>query len=1022
MVLSLFTHWLWVALLCCSAVALDPSRHISQYAHKAWRIEDGDFVNAPTVLAQTSDGYLWIGTLNGLFRFDGVRFVPWATLRNKPLPSDDVTSLLGARDGSLWIGTFRGLIRWKNGVLTNYSPTPFYVEQIAEGPSGEIWVARAKIRDGKGVLCEVRGEQLKCYGASDGIPFPYARTVAQDRLGNVWVGGPTGLCRWRNGSAQLYSNGNLQRLQDVIGVSVMTPASDSSLWVGTIRSGKGLGLQQFKDGSWKSYSAPGLNGTALSVTALLVDRDGALWIGTENHGVYRVHAGETDHFTAAEGLSSDDINAFYQDREGNLWVTTSNGLDRFHDTAVTSFSIREGLTSDEVTAVLGASDDTVWIANTGALNFIRNNQVSRVQQKNFPQQLITSLFEDHADRLWVGVDAGLDIRTSDGRFLPVSKPDGSSLGMILAMTEDIDHNIWAETALGTLLRVRDSQVAEQFSSSQVPRARDLSADPRGGIWLALENGNLARFHNGKLQVVSTGHGSNPAPAYTIRIESDGAVWASTGNGLVYWKDGRTQTLNSRNGLACDAVFATILDNQGTYWLETGCGYIAISSAEMEQWLTQPERRVTFRQFDTFDGARPFASTFRPSASKSTDGRLWFATDTVLQMIDPARLAVNTLPPPVHVEQLVADRKAFSPIAGLELPSGTRDIEIDYAALSFVAPEKVGFRYRLEGHDAKWQDTGTRRQAFYSDLSPGTYQFRVTASNNQGVWNETGATLAFEILPAFYQTTWFRVLCFALFAFILWLLYRLRLRQVAARMQARLEERLQERERIARDLHDTLLQGFVSAYMQLDVANDRLPAESPAKPLVQRVLQLMQQVSEEGRSAIRRLRSPLSQGNDLEEMLSRIPEEFRTQEPIDFRIFFEGEAEPMHAVIREEVSRIAREAVINAFRHARASKIYVEIKYGIRNLAIIVRDNGCGIDQEVLEKGREGHYGLSSMRERAEKLGSKVVVMSRAGAGTEVQVSIPAKVAFVSTATNGWWRLLTRWLGGKSQTSIPPVRE
>ena len=1016
-------RYLLVALwLCAAAAALDPSRYISQYAHKAWRTEDGDLVNAPTVLTQTSDGYLWIGTLNGLFRFDGVRFVLWGSLQRKPLPSDYITSLLGTRDGSLWIGTSAGLARWNDGVLTKYSGTPFYVEQIAEGPSGGVWVARAKIRDGKGVLCEVSGEQLKCYGPSEGIPFPYAKAVTQDSAGNIWVGGPTGLCRWRNGSGQLYSNGNLQRLQDVIGVNVMTPADDASLWVGTIRSGKGLGLQQFKDGSWKSYSAPGLNGTALSVSALFVDRDGTLWIGTENSGIYRVHAGQTDHFTAAEGLSGDEVNGFFQDREGSLWVATSNGVDRFHDTPVTSFSIREGLISDEVTAVLGASDGTVWMGNTGALNFIRNNQVSRVQQKNLPQQLIASLFEDHEHRLWVGVDAGLDIRTPDGHFLPVSKPDGGSLGMIVAMTEDTDHNLWAETALGSLLRIRDAQVVEQFSSSEIPRARDLAADPQGGIWLALENGNLGRFRNGRLEVVSTSGSSKLVPVYTIKVDPDGSVWASTGDGLVHWRDGTAQTLNSRNGLACDTVVATVRDNRGNYWLESSCGYVAISDVEIERWLTQPDRRVAFRRLDRFDGARPFPSTFRPSASKSTDGRLWFATDTVLQMIDPRQMTANALPPPVHIEQVIADRKAYLPASGLELPPHTRDIEIDYTALSFVAPQKVRFRYQLKGRDAKWQDTETRRQAFYSDLSPGTYQFRVIASNNDGVWNETGATLNFRVLPAFYQTTWFRVFCFALFAFCLWLLYRLRLRQLAARMQARLEERLEERERIARDLHDTLLQGFVSAYMQLDVANDRLPAESPAKPLVQRVLELMKQVSEEGRSAIRRLRSPLLQGNDLEEMLSRIPDEFSAHEPVDFRILVEGGAVPLHAVIREEVGRIAREAVINAFRHSRASKIEVEIKYGIRDLAITVRDNGCGMDQEMLEQGREGHYGLSSMRERAEKLGCKLVVTSRVGLGTEVQMSVPGRVAFVTTSNNDWWRRPMTWLGGKSRSSAHSVRE
>jgi signal transduction histidine kinase len=278
------------------------------------------------------------------------------------------------------------------------------------------------------------------------------------------------------------------------------------------------------------------------------------------------------------------------------------------------------------------------------------------------------------------------------------------------------------------------------------------------------------------------------------------------------------------------------------------------------------------------------------------------------------------------------------------------------------------------------------------------------------------------LPAFYQKSWFRVLGFALFAFFLWLLYRLRLWQVAARMQARLEERLEERERIARDLHDTLLQGFVSAYMQLDVANDRLPAESPAKPLVQRVLELMKQVSEEGRSAIRSLRSPASEGRNLEQVLSSVQEEFRSQEQVDFQIIVEGRPRVLHPVIRDEVCRVAREAVINAFRHSKATKIEVEIKYAARNLGIVVRDNGCGIDEDVLRSGREGHWGLSNMRERAEKLGVKFVVLSRAGAGTEVELTVPGKIAFETTSSESWWKRLIRRVPGKAEADVPPTRE
>ena len=620
------------------------------------------------------------------------------------------------------------------------------------------------------------------------------------------------------------------------------------------------------------------------------------------------------------------------------------------------------------------------------------------------------------------MDGGLDLQGADHLFHPITQPDNHPLGMVTAMTEDVDHNLWAETAVGHLLRIKDLQIQQELQPPQVPRANALAADTKEGIWLALESGDLARYRQGHLETIALDHGAKHAPVWNLLVDADGSIWASTNSGLVHWKDGKVDTLSSRNGLPCDAVFDFVKDDWNSYWLDTQCGYIQIAASELWQWSEGLQHRIKFRIFDVFDGALPGPSTFRPTASKSADGRIWFSSDTILQMIDPARLGLNTLEPPVHVEQVVADRKKYSPQDGLRLPPRTRDLEIDYTALSFVAPQKVRFRYQMEGRDDDWQDAQGRRQAFYSDLAPGNYRFHVIASNNDGVWNETGAAMTLTVLPAYYQTTWFRVLCCAVFAILLWLFFHLRLRQVAARMQSRLEERLAERERIARDLHDTLLQGVASAYMQLDVANDRLPPDSPAKPLVQHVLDLIKQVSEEGRNAIRRLRSPVCEIEGLEQVLSRVKEEFPAQDLVDFRVIVEGKHRPLHPLIRDEVYRIAREAIINAFRHANATKIEVGMEYTARSLGITVRDNGVGIDSKVLQTGREGHWGLSNMRGRTEKIGAKLNVLSRPGAGTEAQLSVPGKIAFETTTSRPVWRWLTTWFGARSKSDISTPRE
>jgi signal transduction histidine kinase len=378
---------------------------------------------------------------------------------------------------------------------------------------------------------------------------------------------------------------------------------------------------------------------------------------------------------------------------------------------------------------------------------------------------------------------------------------------------------------------------------------------------------------------------------------------------------------------------------------------------------------------------------------------------VVQVIDPPHTHENALPPPVEIGALVADRTAYPLESAIRLPPRTRDLEIDYTALSFVAPQKVVFRYMLEGHDAGWQEAGTRRQAFFNDLHPGPYRFRVIACNNDGVWNEAGASLNFSILPAYYQTTWFRVACGAAFLGLLWVIYQLRVRQFHRQFAIGVEARVNERTRIAQELHDTLLQGFISASMQLGVADRQLPADWPAKPIVTDVLKLMRDVIEMGRDAVRGMRLHGEDSDDLERAFSRIPQELVVQRAVGFRVLVEGQVRPLHPLIRDEVYRIGREAVVNAFRHSEAVSVEVELEYADRELRVLVRDNGCGIDPQVLQSGREGHWGLSGMRERAGRIGARLKVWSDAAAGTEVELSVPGHVAYrvdVSPRGSEWF--------------------
>jgi len=1002
---------LFLAVSTLSASALDPSRQISQYSHTAWRITDGFFNGTPQAIAQTADGYLWIGTEAGLVRFDGVRFVPWTAPNSEHLPSSRIHSLLGTHDGSLWIGTSRGLVKWNHFELTSIQGGSSFIESLVEGPQGKVWLTTSQVRDHAGPLCEVAEDTLHCHGASEGIPFLFAQPLLGDAQGNLWFGSSLGVGHWvpgkvASGEVKTFPLRGLQGNDLLRGITAIASGPDGSILAGMERTGGGLGLQQLTHGEWKDYSLPQLNGAQLSVTALLRDRDQGLWIGTANSGVYHVHGDQAEHFGGADGLSSDSIQSFYEDREGNVWVATSRGIDRFHDTPVISFSIREGLTSEDADAVFAAHDGTVWIGNLQALDFLRQGKLSSIAQRNgLPGRLITSLLEDHQHRLWVGIDNGLAVY-DNGKFYPVKKPDGKPLGIVTALIEDTDYDVWAAVTQPALYRIQNLQVQDEFVPPQVPRVASMAADVKQGVWLGLSSGVLARLRHGQLEPLPTHRPADHA-IRNLLVEPDDSIWGATQDGAFLWKEGKEQILDTHNGLGCDDVYTLLEDNKGVLWLDTQCGFVAIAPSEIYRWWQQPDIQIKMRTLDVFDGAQPGLTNFRPEGSKSPDGRLWFANENVLQAIDPEHLDTNQVSPPVQVEQIVADRKKYIPRENLRLPPHTRDIEIDYTALSFVAPQKVRFRYKLEGHDSDWQDPQNRRQAFYTDLPPGNYRFHVIASNNDGVWNEAGAEAGFVVLPAFYQTALFRILCVVAAAGTLGLFYMLRLRRLASAMQARFEERLEVRERIARDLHDTLLQGIYSASIHFDLANSRLQEDSPAKPAVERGLDLIRQVSQEGRNALRSLRSRQTSSEGLEQALSLLSKEFALPENIDFVVATDGQPRVLRPLVRDEAYLIAREAVINAIHHAQASKIEVEVCYGSRQLRVMVRDNGCGIDSQLVRTGREGHWGLQGMRERAEKIGGRLNVLSGVDAGTEIELSVPGALAFPDTSGGRFWT----WLPG-----------
>ena len=980
------------------AWAVDPPFSLSQFGHSAWTIQDGFFSGVPTGMTQTKDGYLWVGTEAGLVRFDGVRFVPWVEPEGKHLPQPAIYSLLGAKDGSLWIGTGHGVAHWTSGELQTYPSVAGRINSIQEDESGTMWMVRTRLSGQVGPLCAVAGGKIRCYGPDDGLECSGgAEALARDKEGNSWIGATDGLYRWKPTSSSSYLQKDLKTTTGLVGISSLAIGDEGVVWVGSPRPGKTFGLRQLIAGVPRSYTLPGLNGADLAVSTLFLDRTNALWIGTVSQGIYRVFQGKADHFTSSDGLSSNAVQTFYQDREGNVWVATSKGIDRFRDLTVKTFSLRDGLLADSVGSVLSTRDGALWIGNQGGLDVLRHGVFAKLTSRDgLPGRDITSLLEDHAGRLWIGVDQNLTVYDR-GRFRHIKRTDGSAAGVIVAMAEDADHDVWAAYT-GTqgrppgLLHIRDFKVMESIPFAMSDGVSALAPDHGAGLWFGTRKGALERYREGRFERIATGQDGPQEPVLNLLVDLDGSVWEATAHGLVWWNGIRSTTLNSKNGLPCDSIYSLVRDNLGTLWLSTRCGFIAIPGSEIEKWQRQPGSAVKVSLFDIFDGAEPARTSFHPSVSKSADGRLWFANDIFVQMIDPDHLGKNDLPPPVHIERIIADRKIYAPGDKVILPALIRDVEIDYTALSFAVPQKVRFRYKLEGHDADWQDPMTRRQAFYNDLRPGHYRFHVIASNNSGVWNEAGAVLIVDVSSAWYQTNWFRVLSFASVFLLVWVLYRVRVHQIASSMNARFNERLAERTRMARELHDTFLQTIQgSKFVVDDGLEDPLDSERMHRALGQ-VSGWLDQAIEEGRAALNSLRSSTTLKNELGPALRRAAEGGLVPGEMTVSLSVLGDVQELHPIVRDELYRIGYEAIQNAKAHSHGSLLEISLAYG-RDLILHVRDNGVGIDPSYALSGRDGHHGLQGMRERAARIQARLTILSSTEAGTDISVIVPGSVSF-----------------------------
>jgi ligand-binding sensor domain-containing protein/signal transduction histidine kinase len=987
-----------------TAYAADPDRALSQYLRDRWGAEQGLPAGMVSAIAQTPDGYLWIGTEKGLVRFDGLSF---RLVQPSSTAGFSITHVLGLTvdtQGTLWIRQQGpSLQRYRDGKFDDALaglPPEAGITAMSRGKNGRVVVSALV----QGILRnDGAGWQTLIERSLVSRSPVIALTDAPD--GTVWMGTrDTGVFYLREGRVVPVAKG----LPDSK-INCLLAIGKDDVLIGT---DNGVVRWNGVEATASGVPAPLAHVQAL---AMLEDRDANVWIGTST-GLLRLNAkGVTSLDEGDRRSSSGAVSTLFEDREGNIWMGTTRGLERLRDGVFMTYSAAEGLPSESSGPVFVDAANRTWFAPAeGGLYWLKGTHIERVTQAGLAGDVIYSIDGDPAGGkgdIWIGRQRGGLTRLRDlgGSFAAETYTEANGLAQnsVYAVHENRDGTLWAGTLSGGVSRFKDGRFTT-YTTANGLASNTVTSIVEGSdstMWFGTPAG-VSELSNGKWRAYMTLDGLPSDDVNCLFEDAGGLLWIGTADGLGVLGAEHADRVERPAGAAAwprEPILGLAQDSGGSLWIATAN---RVLRATREQLLRGAggagDAGDTVRWFGLADGLRGLEGVKRHrSVVADSLGRIWFSMNRGLSVADAARAARSSVPALVQIQSVSADGRPLDlhgdAHGGVRIPAGRQRVTFNYAGLSLSVPERVRFRYRLDGFDREWSEPITAREAVYTNLGPGPYRFRVRASNSDGLWSESEAALGFDMDPAFWQTWWFRLSCVLAGISAIWALAQFRLHRFARQLNVRFEERLAERTRIAQELHDTLLQGFLSASMQLDVAVDRLPADSPAKPPLTRVLQLMAQVIEEGRNAVRGLRSSTggaAGADDLEQALSRVPQELALQEqPAGFRVIVEGRARPLHPVIRDEVYRIGREALVNAFRHAGASSIEVELDYAASSLRMLVRDNGCGIDPQVLRAGRDGHWGLSGMRERAERIGARFKVFSRAAAGTEVELSVPGHTAF-----------------------------
>jgi len=948
------------------------------YTRRVWQTQDGLPENMSQAFAQTPDGYLWIGTTGGLVRFDGVRFVVFDRGNASQIKENSIFCLTASRDGSLWAGTDGGgLLRYQNGVFRHYSAADGlsndFVRVVYEDHQGILWVGTD---DG---LFRLSGDRILRVDGQGNIPSLAVHAIREDDTGGLWVGGSKLVVIHRRDCKEYPLKGypSASRVKSIL------QTRDRIIWVGTVS-----GLQRMRLNATGNARFERIAEITSTVRTLHEDNAGTLWIGTIGGGLLRYRDGRFSRVNTPEDPPSKTVLALYEDSERNIWVGLQTGLLRLSRTPMTTFPL-PGAQNADFGTVYADKDGSLWVASADLYRINPRRSASELIPPLSPGIRVRDVLRDHTGSLWVGTEGHGVFVSKGGTRVHYTTRNGLTNDFIRAFLESRDGSIWIGTDEGlnrwhdgVLTNYRMSQGLSYFS------IRALLEDMQGDIWIGTEQG-VSHWQNGKFVEDAVTERLRSEKVWTMHQDRDGGLWFGTrGGGLFRWRAGRLSAFTSAQGLASNSIYQILEDQRGTFWMSGPNGIVSVARGDLDKQAEVPEFRPAVTLYGLSDGveATQMHGGVAPAGCLTPSGELWFPSNRGPVRILPDQTRPGVLPR-VVIEQVLVDGREVRNSGHLVVPPGEGKLEINYSAIRLRSQERIRFRCKLEGFDREWTEALSTRAAYYTSLPPGQYQFRVQAFEMNMPEKVTEASLPIEWRPHLYRTAWFLALCALLMVGGILLVHQLRLRQVHARFEAVLEER----NRIAREMHDTIIQGCAGASALLEAVVVLEPeSKGPRKDLLDSARQQIRVTVDEARQAVWNLRQKGTASPEITQLLGNMAQQVGHMSRVPVRFEASGKPLPLDRTVEYVLLMVAREAVSNAVHHAQPEEVRIKVNFDKDKMRMQVVDNGRGFNLDEALASQSSHFGLVGMRERIEHLGGRFEIQSAPGSGTRLCVDVPVR--------------------------------